>query len=48
MDDPYWIAFKHENGFFIGGEGIDGNGRAVNNWNSGYSKSYTTRSGTFY
>ncbi|KAL6702424.1 hypothetical protein ACN47E_001875 [Coniothyrium glycines] len=34
--DPEWMAFKHENGFFIGGQNEDGDGRVVHSWNNSY------------
>jgi hypothetical protein len=36
--NAHWVAFKHDTGFFIGGEEDDGDGRVVNSWNDGYSK----------
>ena len=37
--DAYWVAFKHDTGFLIGGEDNDGGGRVVHSWNDGHSQS---------
>jgi hypothetical protein len=36
IPEPAWVAFKHANGFFIGGGDQDGSPQVVHNWNKGW------------
>lgn len=36
--DPFWVAFKHTTGFFVGGEDEEGQPQVIHNWNDGYRK----------
>ena len=38
IQNPYWAAFKHTTGFFVGGEDDNGEAEIYHTWNDGYSK----------
>ncbi|KAH7064197.1 hypothetical protein BKA63DRAFT_497031 [Paraphoma chrysanthemicola] len=36
INEPYWVAFKHDTGVFMGGCDEDGDARVTHTWNDGY------------
>ncbi|KAF2026374.1 hypothetical protein EK21DRAFT_92504 [Setomelanomma holmii] len=36
IEDPYWVAFKHDTGVFMGGCNDDGEGKLSHTWNDGH------------
>lgn len=38
VQEPFWVTFKHDTGFMIGGINDDGEARVVHSYNDGYSE----------
>ncbi|KAH7072586.1 hypothetical protein FB567DRAFT_597970 [Paraphoma chrysanthemicola] len=37
VNEPYWVAFKHDTGVFMGGCDEDGDAKMTHTWNDGYT-----------